>query len=708
MAQRKPTLVVKLKLGGQPQHVLHLAQPLSKPKRARSTRKPSKIVTLKNRKSVAQATVNNEEPPSKSSKVAFTKRRTSAAHTGNIRRKARSVAKPSKIVVLKYGKTKGTPLQKRLRGHFANIDGEQVFLKEEGNDEDYVPEVKIATKESATHQVTTRSRRRALVNVGTFKEVTKITKRTKVKRTITVVSDLPKFRKPKPHPEFKAPRNIFYWDWTPWIDHPEPSLDHIMAVYELLRAEIKEKMNKDFGRTSNSVQKTLDNPIDGPLHASSELSVHSLVNMIMSQATSNENAIMAKHRMCEEYPYWVKGQRVVTEIPNYHDIRTGSTEKLQGAMKHGGLQFGRSKRVKQILDIVFTENQARSQETLASVNQPEAQDFVPGALSLDFLRKKSAREIYSYLIELPGINAKTAHCVLAFSLGYPVFVVDVHCMWMPWYLGWLPEDVDMASDRIMAASHLNFHLPDELKYPLHQLFWHHRQLCTTCGERQKKAKTESIKKSTKKSTKVSAKEPKSSVCVLEDLVVRRWTTEYAEKRKARKLRSAKRKANTQDVEKDFDSDEKGILSPSETISRKRQKKAQPKSERYMLEEHELTVEQASKQGYRLDHFAIDDDFAVSGAKHTRPRWVKVLREDFKLVSFDTPVSTPSGISLDDTLVGSEKKNSVLDKLDNDTSPDPDEADDVSLDISDQDDITSDADEEDDASMDISDDEANGK
>ena len=678
MAKQQRLQSVKITLRGIFQHSRHLPLPANKPTNSRSafeSSKTSKTVASKKGKSSTRQ-----------------KRRAQPIFK---RKESQSVSKRSKVIPLKYSKSKSKRTSQH--GQQVHIDGEQFLLKEEADD-DFIPEIKVQTEESATQRVTTRSRRRALANGGTVQEVTETTEITKTKRTKRtrfsapgLTNSLAKSLKPKPHPDFKKARDVFYWDWTPWIDHPDPDMDLIIEVHDVLAKEIKEKLDLDFEITSDCVEKTLDQPL-GPLHAASEFTIHSLVNMIMSQATDNDNAIMAKHRMCDEYPYWVNGKKIVGQTPNYHAIRTGSLKKLQASMRHGGLHNVKAMRIKAILDLIFKENQDRSCEGLSSANEPCAEDFVPGALSLDYLRGKSAREIYSYLIELPGVNVKTAHCFLSFVLKYPIFAVDVHCMWMPWFLGWIPEDVDMASDRILAASHLNFVLPDELKYALHQLFWHHRQHCKTCEKRKRTPSEEAIA---------------SENCVLEDLVVRRWTTEYAKKLKARKSQSSKRKAGSQDLDKESVPGPKGETSPTDTIPRKRQKKAAPKSEPYMLEEHKMTGEQAVERGYELRIFATDDDFAVSGNVKKRYRWFKTRPEDGEAAEDRTLTGTPILSSSDSTIVAAEDDGSSADSLSESTillhvsGLEADEEDGMSKDIFD--DEEGEEDEEDSEPMDISDD-----
>ena len=85
-------------------------------------------------------------------------------------------------------------------------------------------------------------------------------------------------------------------------------------------------------------------------------------------------------------------------------------------------------------------------------------------------------EAMSALLRFPGVAIKTAACVILFRLRHPCLAVDTHVHRFCCWLGWTPERVDPDT----CFNHVDFMVPDHLKYGLHQLFIKHGQECFKC------------------------------------------------------------------------------------------------------------------------------------------------------------------------------------------------------------------------------------
>jgi endonuclease-3 len=97
-----------------------------------------------------------------------------------------------------------------------------------------------------------------------------------------------------------------------------------------------------------------------------------------------------------------------------------------------------------------------------------------GELSLDFLGDMTDEEALAYLAGLPGVGAKTAHCVLVFSLGRDVFPVDTHVLRLSKRWRLIPQKADMNKAHKLWADMA----PPGQSYPLHMnIIRHGREVC---------------------------------------------------------------------------------------------------------------------------------------------------------------------------------------------------------------------------------------
>jgi endonuclease-3 len=117
-----------------------------------------------------------------------------------------------------------------------------------------------------------------------------------------------------------------------------------------------------------------------------------LVATILSQNTNDKNSHRAYTELRRRFPSW--------EL-----VAAARPASLRSAIRTGGMASQKS---------------ARIRETLRAVHRRY------GKYDLSPLRRKSNERIIEELTGLNGVGAKTAACVLLFSLGRDVFPVDTH------------------------------------------------------------------------------------------------------------------------------------------------------------------------------------------------------------------------------------------------------------------------------------------
>lgn len=115
-------------------------------------------------------------------------------------------------------------------------------------------------------------------------------------------------------------------------------------------------------------------------------------------------------------------ERVYTRLkqaaPTWDAVRTMSIERLKTLIKDAGLSNQKAPRIKAILDRIYA-------------------DF--GALTLEPLCAMSTAGAEAYLRALPGVQTKTAKCVLMFSLRRRVLPVDTHVLRIARRMGFVQQ-----------------------------------------------------------------------------------------------------------------------------------------------------------------------------------------------------------------------------------------------------------------------------
>lgn len=176
---------------------------------------------------------------------------------------------------------------------------------------------------------------------------------------------------------------------------------------------------------------------------------------------------------------------------NWDVVRHSPIEKIIETLKFGGNQNFKARDIKGILEMVCKENNIRRQaladpefaKEVGLDNNSAVQESAKIALadstivSLDHMHALSYHQAFSAFIEYPGIALKTASCVCLYCLQRPSFAVDTHVKRITGWLGWRPEE----ANENKTFTHLEYLIPDELKYSLHTLFVVHGKECVRCA-----------------------------------------------------------------------------------------------------------------------------------------------------------------------------------------------------------------------------------
>jgi endonuclease-3 len=170
-----------------------------------------------------------------------------------------------------------------------------------------------------------------------------------------------------------------------------------------------------------------------------------LVRTILSQNTSDTNSTRAKLSMDDVYGGSDQWEAIVE----------GGADKLQEAIKSGGLSQIKSKVIISILE--------QTKEKY-------------GKYSLDHLHDATNEVAMQEMLSFQGVGPKTASCVLLFCLQREDFAVDTHVHRITGLLGWRPK----SASREETYAHLNIKIPDEDKYGLHVLIVGHGKKCPEC------------------------------------------------------------------------------------------------------------------------------------------------------------------------------------------------------------------------------------
>jgi endonuclease III len=415
----------------------------------------------------------------------------------------------------------------------------------------------------------------------------------------------------------RAPKG--YWDNATYrvkfgnslfTNHLAPTHKDAEYIYDTLAQHLRER------ETPIIVERDGTSGVgtNGPAHGQQSLTIDCIVRTIMSQGTSNDNAMKAHQKLRERFPCISDGDQTANWIPNYHDVRVCPKEELSEVIQCAGFHIKRAQHILAALDIIYKKNiELRINPKTGSLPEgtemgqdPEALCFAPGLLSIDFLSWMGMKEVFNFLVNIPGIGVKTTHCILSFNLGFPLCAVDTHVMKMVTWLGWIPESV---KSEIVAFNHIDARLPDEIKLAVHQVFWHHCQQCSRC---KRKAARDDIR-------------PNEEACPIEELLQR---TGGMGSRTPRRV-----------------SDKTSPDGKEKASKTKPKPKPKPTTKIVMKPfDHFSNEADARAEGFSFDQYPVDDNFDARGANvKWVKRWVKreaiSVKVEVKLEASDFFVET---------------------------------------------------------------------
>lgn len=157
----------------------------------------------------------------------------------------------------------------------------------------------------------------------------------------------------------------------------------------------------------------------------------------------------------EFYSYHETWKALRQQFPTRNNLAKARVPQIAAAIKEGGLSQKKARQIKGAL-------------------QKIKQDA--GALSLSFLKKWSDADAKRYLVSLPGIGAKSARCIMMYSLGRKVFPVDTHVWRVSRRLGLAPA---IPKPTPPLENQLEEKIPPDLRYTLHvNMVSHGRCICT--------------------------------------------------------------------------------------------------------------------------------------------------------------------------------------------------------------------------------------
>ena len=171
-----------------------------------------------------------------------------------------------------------------------------------------------------------------------------------------------------------------------------------------------------------------------------------LVYIALTRQTHEKNALRTWDALTAAYPTWEM-------------LRDAPEQEIAGVIADGGFSRQKARWIKRSLQLITERN---------------------GSLSLGFLEDLEDREAERFLCTLPGVNLKSAKCVLMYSLERDVLPVDTHVRRVSERLGLLERGLssNKAHERLEAVVSPR----DRFAYHVGAIM-HGRQVCTVARPR---------------------------------------------------------------------------------------------------------------------------------------------------------------------------------------------------------------------------------
>ncbi|CAN4088243.1 unnamed protein product [Withania somnifera] len=230
--------------------------------------------------------------------------------------------------------------------------------------------------------------------------------------------------------------------------------DNLLALHGFPKEFIKYRKQRLLGHDNNIGDEDDDNSDN---ESCNESVLDGLISTILSQNTTEANSQKAFASLKSSFPNW-------------ECVLAAEAKLVEDTIRCGGLAPTKTSCIKGILSSLFQKK---------------------GNLCLEYLRELSIEEIKRELSCFKGIGPKTVACVLMFHLQRNDFPVDTHIFQIAKTLRWVPAAADVKKTYV----HLNWRIPDELKFDLNCLLYTHGKVCRECsGKGSNKPKKEQCDK----------------------------------------------------------------------------------------------------------------------------------------------------------------------------------------------------------------------
>jgi endonuclease-3 len=194
-------------------------------------------------------------------------------------------------------------------------------------------------------------------------------------------------------------------------------------------------------RTVRAIHRRLEKRFGSLAPPRSSDPLEELILTVLSQHTSDVNAVRAFGALRARFPTW-------------DGVVRARTATVANAIRPGGLANVKAPRIQAILRAIHERG---------------------GRYDLSFLEDMSDAEARAYLSTLNGVGPKTAAIVLAFSLGRNALAVDTHVHRVARRLDLVPAQASAEKAQVM----LNELVPPELRVAMHVgLIRLGREICT--------------------------------------------------------------------------------------------------------------------------------------------------------------------------------------------------------------------------------------
>ncbi|KAF6219537.1 hypothetical protein HO133_004006 [Letharia lupina] len=353
-----------------------------------------------------------------------------------------------------------------------------------------------------SHQLKDEAAQENAASAKTGTPIKSAVKKSKPEDAISMVEAASTIDASEESPKKKAKKVDHFPCSDPYPDWAHPTPEECQVVHDLLMNAFPKDQHSRF------IQPDTVPPPSEFVAGCGEVPtiLDAMLRTLLSAATSKRNSSSAFQGLVKRFGLQESGP--CNGSVDWTAIRHATIDDVFQAIKTGGLAKNKSKNMKAILDMVYSENEGRCEAHTKVIENddpsaaPEGADpmnlaqmkgeidlFERHILTLDYYHLLSKDDALMAMQKYPGIGVKTAACVALFCMQKPCFAVDTHVFRLCRYLGWVPpkdEEVGPGErkrpevNEVNTFKHCEVRIPENLKYGLHQLFWDHGNHCGRC------------------------------------------------------------------------------------------------------------------------------------------------------------------------------------------------------------------------------------